>query len=198
METLILCLGILAGILQVIGYLAYYVPLYKGESKPNIAVWTLWSFGTLVGFISFKGMSEGWVKSILPMLCNLSCISILLVALYYGRYKPIDGYEKKVGVIYIVAALVAMFTPAYGNLVQQLGTFVSFLPQIRSVRNGKAVERPTPWFIWTAAYTTLLVVCLLDFERWEQLVYPINCLILHGTVGLIARRKEKYGHFNRT
>lgn len=191
MEIVILFLGILSGILQVVGYLAYYVPLYKGESKPNIAVWALWSFGTLVGFLSFKGMSDDWAKSILPLLCNLSCISIFLVALYYGRYKPIDQYEKRVGVIYVIAALVAIITPTYGNLVQQLGTFVSFQPLIKSVRERKVIERPQPWFIWTAAYTTLLVVCLLDLEKWEQLVYPINCLLLHGIIGVLSIEKEQ-------
>jgi hypothetical protein len=189
-DTLIFLVGILAGLLQVTGYVLYYVPLYKGTTRPNISGWALWSFGTLVGLLSYKGMTHDWAKIILPILCNLSCLFIFIYALRKGNYKPFDEREKRVGKIYFLAAVAALFTPTYGNLIQQFGTLVSFWPYIKSVRNGTAIEKPLPWFVWAAAYSTLLVVCLLKFNGWQELVYPINCLVLHGTIGILALQKS--------
>ncbi len=183
-------LGVLAGVIQVVGYCLYYIPLYKGKTKPNIAIWAVWSFGTLIGFLSFRGMTHDWAKSFLPMLCNLSCICIFLYALINKRFDPITALEKKVGIIYIVAALVATQTATYGNLVQQVGTLTSFIPYIISVRKKPELERPLPWLVWSLAYATLLTVCLLKFEHWQELVYPINCMILHGTIGILALKKK--------
>ncbi len=186
MNTFLLGLGVLAGLLQLTGYGLYYFKLFKRGIKPNIASWLLWAGGGVVGFLSYRAMTHDWAKSILPMLCNASCILIFLYALKTKHYKPMIFWEKCAAGVYAIAAIVAFATPSYGNIIQQSGTFVSFIPTYAWVWKNPKAERPLPWVVWSCAYATLLAICILKFVRWQELVYPINSLCLHLGVGVLA------------
>jgi hypothetical protein len=48
-------------------------------------------------------------------------------------------------------------------------------------------EIARPWWIWVAGYVIFLSVVILRWKhQWTDLVYPINCIILHSLVPLIG------------
>ncbi len=190
-QTFVWTLGLLAGLLQIVGYCLYYLKLFQKGIRPNIASWALWASGGFNGFFSYHSMTDDWAKSILPMLCNFSCVLIFLYALKGKNYQPLNAKQRWIAVCYGVAALVAVYSPTDGNLIQQIGTVLSFIPVLEGVQNDPSVEKPKPWFVWSSAYLVLLLVCIIRFKKWQELVYPINCFIWHFTVGLLASRRVR-------
>ena len=57
------------------------------------------------------------------------------------------------------------------------------------------VEDAKPWYIWTIAYSTLAVVVVLRWEKWEDLVYPLIFAILHAIVAILALDSRMPGKF---
>ncbi len=165
--------------------------MLQGVSKPNLATWTLWTFLTVLNASSYDVMSGDWVKSILPLASSVACILTFLFALYKGKLSKVDPWDGLALGIGVISALVWWYykSATYANLIIQFSIAVSFVPTYRGVWRDPKKERALPWYIWSSAYFLSIAVVLLRWQSWHDLVYPINCLVLHAVVGLLTKRK---------
>jgi hypothetical protein len=189
--NLALWLGITAGAMHVVAFALYNKQMLQGTSVPNAATWTLWTFLTVLNVTSYAAMSGDVVKSILPATSSLACILTFLFSLYKGKLSRIDAWDGIALVIGVVSGLAWWWyhSATYANLILQLSIAISFVPTYRGVWKNPAVERAFPWYLWSSAYILSIVVIALRWEgQYQDLVYPVNCLLLHVAVGLLTRR----------
>ena len=168
--------------------------MIRGTSQPNSATWTLWAFITVLNLVSYAVMSGDWVKSILPFASSLACILTFLFALYKGKLSKIDLWDGIALFIGIASIIVWWYlkSATYANLILQASIAVSFVPTYRGVWLNPLKERSFPWYIWSFAYSLNIIVIVLRWrDQYQDLVYPINCLILHALVGVLTKRKLK-------
>lgn len=188
-------LAVLSGFLQLGGYFSYGREILSGRIKPNTASWSIWTFGALLESSSYIILTGDLLKNILPAVCAICAIILFLFCLVRGRFKPLDRFEKIIVVADILTIIVWWFSRSafYANSLAILTAFISFIPILRHAWRDPRHEDATPWFIWTAAYTSQLLVVLARWEKWEDLFYPALFIILHLAVALLAMdvRKRK-------
>lgn len=185
---IVIGIGVIAGLLQVIGYVIYAHATFHGRLKPNAASWGLWALGASLESASYIAATDDWVKNILPLVCALSAIFFFVSAFLRGHFQPLDTFEKWVVVLDSIAILIWWHydSAVYANLYLVLTAFVSFIPIVRHTWKNPKSENATPWFIWTFAYSALAIVVLLRFEKWEDFVYPVSFAFIHAAVGILA------------
>ena len=188
---LALWLGITAGVIHVVAFIIYNKQISQEASVPNAATWTLWTFLTVLNATSYAVMSGDIVKSILPAVSSLACILTFLFSLYKGKLSRIDPWDGIALVIGVVSGLAWWWyhSATYANLILQLAIAISFVPTYRGVWKNPAVERALPWYLWSFAYILIIIVVALRWrDQYQDLVYPVNLLLLHAAVGLLTRR----------
>jgi len=185
-------LSIIAGLLHVLAFAIYNKQMIQGTSQPNSATWTLWTFLTVLNVSSYSVMSGDWIKSILPLASSIACILTFLFSLYKGKLSKIDPWDSVALSIGIVSGFVWWYfkSATYANLILQASVAVSFVPTYRGVWKNPLKERALPWYIWSFAYVLSIIVIIMRWKgQYQDLVYPINCLILHVVVGALTKRK---------
>ena len=189
-------LAMVSGIIQVVAFVLYNKYILKGKTHPNIASWGIWAFITVLNFTSYGVMSDDWVKSLLPTVSSLMCIVTFLLSLAKGKLSKLGLFDTAALVFGLAASLAwwQLQSATYANLILQVGICIGFIPTLRSVWKTPSNEQPLPWFLWTGAYALMIVVVYLRWRgQYQELVYPVECLIAHGLVGVLALRKSKLG-----
>ena len=186
-------LGVSAGFLHVIAFALYNRQMLQGTSYPNSATWTLWVFLTVLNVSSYAVMSGDWVKSILPLASSIACIFTFFFSLSKGKLSKIDPWDRLALGIGIISGLIWWYykSATYANLILQISIAISFVPTYWGVWRDPMKEKALPWYIWSSAYTLSIIVIILRWKnQYQDLVYPINCLVLHAVVGLLTIRKR--------
>jgi hypothetical protein len=185
-------LGASAGFLHVLAFALYNRQMLHGTSQPNSATWTLWAFLTVLNASSYAVMSGDLVKSILPIASSLACILTFLFSLYKGKLSKLDLWDGLALGIGVVSGLVWWYykSATYANLILQASVAISFVPTYRGVWKNPKKEKALPWYIWSFAYVLSIVVIAMRWKgQYQDLVYPVNCLILHAVVGVLTKRR---------
>lgn len=210
-------LGVLAGIVQFIGYVLYI----KNENiEPQPTTWFMFAYGTAILTILEVGAAAHWYELILPIVCAVMAIYVSFLCWRRSRAKdpssfwPKDWWPDDVGeqfsfvvdmiitVGYIsIVVMVAVFSlnPIY-QLYGALGflflsntvTFTAFYPLWNETRKNPTKENWLPWTIWAIAYGLLSISTVLaPREAGDSLLsllfYPVSNAVLHGAVGWLAR-----------
>jgi len=192
--TVEVILGVIAAVMHVVAFVTHAWQTRKGTSSPNPATWILWSFISMLNCVSFITMREHWAVGLLPLVSSVSCIVVFLFYLLGNEFSKLKFGESVALALGIVAVWVWWHyrSAVYANLVLQPAIVISFLPTLNEVWKDSSKEKCLPWFIWSFAYIFILVAIFLEWENKPlQLVYPINCLFLHGIVGMLSLTKPK-------
>jgi hypothetical protein len=181
--------GIISGVLQIAGYTVYNLKVKSGRIDPNASSWAIWTFGSILNLVSYAQIAQDWVKEILPACCAASCVVTFLLALKWGKFsKPPKSDWMILLLDIVIIAVWYTLSATEANLLYQVSTIFSFIPLIRGLMNGDK-EDPIPWGIWTVAYALLTVAVCMRWEKWQDVVYPLNCLILHFIVQYLAEKQ---------
>jgi len=186
-------LGIIAGLTHIIAFLIYNKQMLQGLSRPNRATWMLWVFISTLNCASYIVMSRDIVKGFLPIASTIACIAVFVVSLFKGKLSKLNLGDEVALVIGCFSIFIwwGYHSATYANLLLQVCIFISFIPTYRGVWRDVATEKALPWFIWSSAYIlTITVVFLRWQDQYQDLVYPINCLLLHAGVGILAFRRK--------
>jgi len=189
-------LGAIAGLIHIVAFLIYNKQMLQGTSRPNIATWTLWLFISTLNCISYIVMSKDWVKGLLPIMSSLACIATFIFSVFKGKLSKLNLWDSIALVVGIIAVLVwwRYRSATHANLILQISIAISFVPTYRGVWKDTSTEKSWPWFIWSSAYILTITVVFLRWQgQYQDLVYPINCLLLHSGVGISSLRKPKGG-----
>ena len=186
-----IALSVVAGLLHILAFAIYNKQIVQGTSQPNSATWTLWVFLTILNVSSYGVMSGDWIKTILPLASSIACILTFCFSLWRGKFSRVDMWDRLALGIGIISGLVwfCFKSATYANLILQASVMVSFVPTYRGVWSDPSKERPLPWYMWTVAYCLGIAVVILRWKgQYQDLVYPINCLVLHAVVGILSRK----------
>lgn len=187
---------LLAGIaaaMHIIAFLVYNRQLLAGKNTPNISTWAIWAFLSLLNVASYQAMSGDWVKSLLPIISSLMCVATFLASLFKGRFVRIDRYDLAALALGFLAALAwwQFKSAAFANLIAQACIAIGFVPTFRSVWESPKNEKPSAWFLWSFAYVIGTAVVLMRWNnQYQDIIYYVDCVILHFIVAIMALRKE--------
>jgi hypothetical protein len=225
MATMILYLGLLAGLLQLIGYVFY---LRDDDIEPNPATWLMFAYGTMLLTMLEWDRQATIVELFLPLVC--SGMAVVVAArcwlkarrrepsrLWPREWWPEDRRDRLAfqSDLMLTALYVCAAGLGYSHWISEearnvavlifliatnLTTFSGFFPLIRCVYVDPGKEREAPWAIWTAAYAMLGVTTYLTHGHfWSELMlYPIVNALLHGTVAVLVRRSRRDAFACRT
>ena len=190
--------GLIAGLMHAVAFYIYYKQTLKNISNPNAATWILWFVISLLNCLTYFDMSESMALTFLPAISTASCMVTALIFFRKGSLSKLDFWDNIALVLGLMAALVwfKYQSAEYSNLIVQPSIIISFIPTYRGVIKKNTEKNSLPWIIWSTAY---IVQILLVFLTWDgnslRLCYPINCLLLHLVVGMIAMSKNPKGDF---
>lgn len=201
MATIEIIIGITAGSIHVTAFLIYHKQIFQGTSHPNITTWTLWAFLSPLNCLSYIAMSNDWIKGLLPIASTSACLAVFVLSLFKGKLSKLNFWDTVALIIGIVSILIWWHycSAAYANLLLQISIVISFVPTYRGAWKDVNIEKPLPWFVWASAYILTITVVFLRWQgQYQDLVYPINCLLLHAGVGILAsnifnRKEISYG-----
>jgi len=186
-------LGVAAGVLQLVGYVVYLRQLLARRVQPNAASWGMWAFSALFGCWSYAEMTADWAKCVLPAACCVACMVTFLLCLLVGRLRRVEGWEFAVWGLDAALMLVWFaggVSAVAANLILQFTTALSFAPILWHVRAAPEAERPQAWLLWSSAYLLQIVVVVFRWQRWEELAYPVVCLVFSLWVAGWAFRRQ--------
>ena len=188
-------LSILAAVFSGIAYVVYLSQVYWGGSVPNPASWTIWVFlATLNALTFYKGSRDG-LATLQFFTGAAGCLVVWAFALGAGKFAPLNALAWIVLILCLAACAVWYFTKnaIYANLVVSGIFLVSSIPTIAGVWRNSSIERPFPWYLWTAGFVITSINVLWRTDRtksrwWFLMVTPILCVAIHGAVALGAAR----------
>lgn len=211
--SFLLILGIIAGILQIFGYLIY---IFHEDIDPNPVTWFMFAYGTAILTLLEWDTDATVPELILPAVCALFAIVVSLKCWRAARIKdpskwwpedwwPNDKYDRASFVldIFITIGYVSVWLFIFfGNLSLQgkeiyvllflflsnISTFPAFYPILRTTYYSHYYEAASPWFIWAFAYLLLAVITFVTHDSWWHplMFYPISNAVLHALVGVFA------------
>jgi hypothetical protein len=185
-------LGVVAGLVQVMAYIAYNWSLIKGDAAPITSTWTIWAFLSILNASSYTVMSGDIAKSILPISSAAATIYTFAYSMIARKFLVIQFWEWFVLASGIVAGVVWWWyqSATYANLIVAGAASMAFLPFYRWIWKHPENENPFPWYIWTSAYAlNTLVVFLRWRDQYQDLVYPVSMFFLHLAAGSMTFRK---------
>ncbi len=193
--------GVLAAVLQIVGYLVYIRYFLKHSIKPNAASFFMFAYGTsLLAFMEWQNGAT-WSVLLLPTVCAVMSIIVAIMCIPRGATEKIDRVEAvafsvDLWLTIIYAALVMGFGSGsqYSSwflLATNLTAVTCFVPVIRSTWIAPDRELPAPWLVWTFAYGALAIATFQTSGTAHPmlLVYPILNMVLHGILGIFALRR---------
>ena len=191
MNSFAIALGVLAGLVQLAGYYIYNKHLTSEKIRPNATSWALWAVGSLMVVALYHDLAADWVKEFLPFVCALALIATFIHMTVRGSFLRPDRLDLEVLALDAVVVLywVVSDDPFISNVFLELDIWITFIPIIRSTWKDPSTEESKPWLIWTVAYALFTIVVILRWEKWWDLLLPINYLILHGIIWFLAKRQ---------
>jgi len=198
----------LSGVIQIAAYGVYYAKSRTHEIVPNPTSWLMWSYGTLFVLILEFDRDAPLPILLLPAACAFSSLAIAFLCWRRGTLRwpgePADKAALSSDIALTFAYIGAWLLLAYEFLSPEgrgtavvlilvcttLSTFVTFIPMIHHTWDHPDEEHWLPWTMWTVAYALLGATTLLA-DHWtpELMLYPINCVLLHGAVAYLSRPK---------
>jgi hypothetical protein len=188
-------LALLSGLVDAGAYLDYIRKVLGGKTTPNGATWAIWSAIALVNFATYATASGDFWKSIVPLTNIALCVTTFVLALCCGKFRKLDVPDWFALILALGAVVVwELSTAAYANMLAQFAIAIGFIPTWKAVRRDPLCEHPQPWWMWSSAYCVALVVVILRWRgQWSDVLLPVNCIILHASVPILASIQKRRG-----
>lgn len=214
----LILLGVLAGVLQLIGYLIY---LSDDSIEPEPVTWFMFAYGTAILAVLEWDANATVPELILPTVCGTLAIVVSYKCWRKSRqldpsrwwprdWWPDDFWDRSsfisdilITIGYIIAWAFATFAVLTSTqyewtvfaflFLSNLSTFPQFYPMLHSTYLNPEKENWVPWIVWACAYA------ILGWVTWEThgafwhalMFYPASNAILHAAVGILAARPQR-------
>jgi hypothetical protein len=188
-ERISMIAAALAGSLSLAAYLIYSWKTLQGESHPNISSWAVWSFLTILNFMSYKKLTGGWIKSLLPTTNTIMVLVTLVCVIRTGSAKGLSATDVVCFVLGICAGFSWLLqrSPVVAQILLQLAIVIGFIPTFIAIRN-ESLEPWDAWFLWTMAFFAQFISVRVVWERktYVEFLYPVCMFICHGIVFMVV------------
>ncbi len=187
-----LCIGTLACILHIAGYGLYTKQLFSGTTRPNTAMWMLWTYLSALNACTYTSMTADVAKYAAPAATAASVFATFCCCIVSGKLQRLDFWDWPVVAMGIIAGIFwSRYQSAAGaNLIVTTALALSFVPVFRNMAQTRAKNDPLPWYLWSAGYALSAVVAFTKWNGIIDLVYPATMLPLHLVVGLMSSRRK--------
>ncbi len=194
MDHLKLVLGVAAAVLHGAAFVLYARQVNLGHSSPNVAMWSVATFLTLLNALTFQEMSGDPLAAVQMFVGFIGCSFIFFYALTKGNFSRLGHLDVWAMCLGVLAGIIwhVFRQAAWANMVVLGALMISSAPTLIGVFRDPFKETPRSWIMWTAAYVITTINLLLN-PGWhvESLVNPVLSIIEHGAVAVLSRRNRK-------
>ena len=204
-------LGIVAALLQFMGYIVYGFKVLRKDILPNPASWLMFAYGTSLLVILEWDQGATTAVLALPIICAFSSIGVAFYSLRKTKVwwpeHVLDRFSFMLDIILTVAYMSAWILLTRGLIDQQTknlattiilicwnaGILTAFFPLLRQVYHHPSTEHAVPWVLWTGAYGILSLLTLAAKGAWSVLLlYPMINFVIHASIAA----RMSYWHWN--
>ncbi len=185
-------LALVSLMIYLVAFGLYNRQIITGRSKPNAAMWSLWVFLVFVNTASYRVMTGDWVKSLIAYAGCVAITGTFILSLRLGKFTRLGVFDwcclglgiTAIGVWWIMRDVM------FANFIIQASVTISFIPTYRGVWKTPHNERPVPWFLFSLCYVITFIVVVMRWQgQIQDLVFPLNNVVLHLLVGLLSLRR---------
>lgn len=184
-----------ASILIVVGSLPYFWKLVEGSIHPNASSWSVFAFIGVLNVVSYKKLTEGWVKSLFPAVNTMILLTTTTLVWYKGSFGSMtktDWCCLGFGIAAVLAWWVfkkRKSAPALVQVILEIGALIGFIPTILATAHDPSKEFWLAWLLWACSFFLQFMTVKYDWKgNWVDFLFPVNRMILNATVFLLALR----------
>lgn len=166
-------------VLFFVASILYIVYIIKNkEFIPNLLAFGIWLAADIVN-LTYLDFSEFWIAPVLMVICASIIFTIALIRNKKSKQKinlgNLNWRQFATIVILIISILIWIFSKdiVVINLCVQIALDMGFIPIIEDLLIHKKQEPLSFWFIFLLGFTVLLFHTSIEYQKWEELVYPI-------------------------
>ncbi len=176
-------LGWVSIIIGTIGYIPYFVSIFRGKTKPHILTWFVW--GVLTSIAYFAQVSDGagvgaWVTGFTALVSFF----ITILALFKGE-KDITKSDCITFSVALISIPIWYFTktPLYSVILITVIDALAFFPTFRKSYNKPHEELPILYILSALKF----VVALIVLANWSIItaLYPASLVLMNGVFVLM-------------
>lgn len=181
--------GAIASVITVFAYIPYISSILRGETRPHLITWVVWSVLGAVLTASYYAAGATVAAIIVPALNVLGPVIISCLAIKYGEI----GYQL-FDVICFITALCGLIgwsvtgNPLFALYICLIVDFSGALPTIKKVAEDQSSENRPAWLLFLAANSINL--CTIPEYRFELMAYPLYLFALPLIVTFFLYRQK--------
>lgn len=179
--------GILAGILQLTAIPSYLKDILKGNTRPNIVSWALWTLIQVIGIWVMIASPDGFSWSLVLLAATTFNTSAVVVLCLLGYGSKEFGRIELICLILALLAIGLWVTVKNSTLTLTfdiLADLVAATPTLVKTWKEPHSEAVVPWvMVSVAAFLGALSTTIIDVEN---LALPIYLGVINGLIALLA------------
>ncbi|MDQ5952098.1 MAG: hypothetical protein QG626_225 [Patescibacteria group bacterium] len=180
-------IGILAGVLQLAAIPSYLKDILKGNTRPNIVSWALWTLIQVIGIWVMVTSPDGFSWSLVLLAAATFNTSAVVVLCFLGYGSKEFGRIELICLILALIAIGLWVTVKNSTLTLTfdiLADLVAATPTLVKTWKEPRSEAVVPWvMVSAAAFLGALSTTIVDVEN---LALPIYLGVINGLIALIA------------
>lgn len=139
-------------------------------------------------------MTGDWVKSILPTIGSVLCLTTTLISLWTGSVRALSSIDQACLALGLLAGVSwwilwkTEYAEAVVQIILEIALTIGFIPTVLGIIRDPSCEPPFVWFIWSATFVLQFLVVKLRKGKMIEFLYPVNMFWLHLLVSILALR----------
>lgn len=176
-------LGIIAVGLSIVGYIPYFINIFKNKTKPHAFTWFVWGLITGLGFV-IQFLKGGGYGSYVTGVSALLCFAISVLALKKGEII----YDKNDWASFICAlfAILLWYLTDNSTLAVFLiiaGDALGFIPTFRKGWK-KPFEETAISFVFNSLKYTVALLAMASYSI-DTALYPLYLVFANGIFAIM-------------
>lgn len=208
-----LALGLIAALLQTLGYLTYVWKVLRRDIEPNATSWLMFAYGTSLLVLVEWDRDASLPLLLLPATCAFLSIGIAYYCIrkvrrFWWPEHPLERFSFTLDICLTISYILAwvlvdknLISSAQKDFAEVLilvcwniGVFTAFFPLLRQVYHHPLTEHATPWILWTTAYGLLAFITYKELGVFNELMlYPLSHFLVHLALAFHTAR-SRYMH----
>lgn len=175
----------LAALLIVLGAAQYIYEIYRGQVRPNLVTWLIWSLAPLIALAAQLGAGVG-EEAILTAAVGLCPLAVFLAGLKKGSFKP-QKFDWWCGGMSLVALVLWQVTGngAIGIILSIVADALGAAPTLRKSYLHPQSESPT--FFMLFAISAALTLGTITEWTVQNVAFSVYILVLYTILFVFVR-----------
>ncbi len=190
MPDIKIILGILGTVVGLIGYIPYFLDIFKGKTKPHFFSWFIWSILTWIAFFAQIVGNAGpgaWVTGMTAFLCLL--VSILAIKRGEKQITKVD-WVCFIGAILGILIWIKTNNPLFAVILVTVIDAIAYVPTFRKSYYRPDEETLMEYIL--AFFKFIISLFALQSFTLITALYPLSLVVTNGlfVIMVIIRKKQ--------